>query len=52
MGSMNVLLLPEDIDPLCRELRDAKTKTQPDEVKRSREWLTADYRDRGNSTND
>jgi len=52
IGEMNVLLLPGDIDPLCRELRDAKTKTQPDEVEQSREWLTADYRDRANSTND
>lgn len=40
MGQMNVLLLPEDIEPLCRELLDAKAKTQPEEVEYSREWIT------------
>ena len=36
-----MLLLTEDIELLCRELRDAKT--QPDDVEQSREWITADY---------
>jgi hypothetical protein len=44
MGKMRVLLLPEDIEPLCRELLDAKAKTQPEEVEYSREWITKDYR--------
>lgn len=45
MGQMNVLLLPEDIEPLCWELLDAKAKTQPEEVEYSREWITEDFRD-------
>lgn len=52
IGQMNVLLLPEDVELLCQELRDAKMKTQPDEVEQSREWVTADYRDEGNSTDE
>lgn len=44
MGQMNILLLPEDIEPLCRELLDAREKTQPEEVEYSREWITEDYR--------
>jgi len=35
MGQMNILLLPKDIEPLCRELFDAKEKTQPEEVEYS-----------------
>jgi len=45
MGQMNVLLLPEDIEPLCEELLDAKAKTKPDEVEYSREWITEDFWD-------
>lgn len=44
MGQMSVLLLPDDIEPLCRELLDAREKTQPGEVEYSREWITEDYR--------
>lgn len=44
MGQMSVLLLSEDIEPLCRELLDAKAKTQPEEVEYSREWITEDFR--------
>lgn len=45
IGSMSVLLLPEDIEPLCQELLDASTKTRPDDVKYSREWITEEFRD-------
>lgn len=45
MGQMNVLLLPEDINPLCEELLEAKAKAQPGEVEYSREWITEDFRD-------
>jgi len=45
MGQMNVLLLPEDIEPLCRELLDARDKTRPEDVECAREWITEDYRD-------
>lgn len=44
IGTMSVLLLPEDIEPLCRELLDAKAKTQPEEVEYSREWIAEDFR--------
>jgi len=44
MGHMSVLLLPEDIEPLCRELFDAKAKTQPVHVDDAREWITEDFR--------
>jgi hypothetical protein len=44
LGQMSVLLLPEDIEPLCWELLDAKAKTQPEEVEYSREWITEDFR--------
>lgn len=45
IGAMSVLLLPEDIEPLCRELLDARKKTHPDDVEYSREWITEDYRE-------
>jgi hypothetical protein len=44
LGQMSVLLLPDDIEPLCRELLDAKAKTQPEEVAYAREWITEDFR--------
>jgi len=47
MGQMNVLLLPEDIEPLCRKLLDARDKTRPEDVEGAREWITEDYRDGG-----
>jgi len=45
IGGMSVLLLPEDTEPLCRELLDAKAKTRPEDVEHSREWITEDYRE-------
>jgi len=45
IGAMSVLLLPEDIEPLCRELLDAREKTRPNDVEYSREWITEDYRE-------
>ena len=45
IGAMSVLLLPEDIEPLCRELLDAREKTRPDDVEYSREWITEEFRD-------
>ena len=44
LGQISVLLLPEDIEPLCQELLDAKAKTQPEEVEYTRQWITEDYR--------
>jgi len=45
IGAMSVLLLPEDIEPLCRELLDARAKTREDDVEYSREWITEEFRD-------
>jgi|GEM_PF-885934 hypothetical protein len=46
-GVMSVLLLPEDIEPLCRELLDAKAQTKPEAVAHSREWIVEDFREGG-----
>jgi hypothetical protein len=42
-GQMNVLLLPEDVEPLCRELIAARSHTDPAEVEHTREWI-GEYR--------
>jgi hypothetical protein len=47
IATMSILLLPEDIEPLCQELLDAKAKTRPEEVEYSREWITEDFRNGG-----
>jgi hypothetical protein len=44
VGTMSVLLLPKDIEPLCRELLDARAKTREDDVEYSREWITEEFR--------
>ncbi|MCQ4334820.1 hypothetical protein KM295_15300 [Natronomonas sp. F2-12] len=45
IGTMHTLLLPEDIEPLCQELLDAREKTRPEEAEYSREWITEEFRD-------
>lgn len=45
IGAMNVLLLPEAIELLCRELLDAKSKTLPEDVEHTCEWITEDHRE-------
>jgi hypothetical protein len=44
LGGMNVLLLPEDVEPLCRQLIAARAETRAEDVADAREWITEDYR--------
>ena len=40
VGALQVLLLPEDIVPLCRRLRAARDQTQSANVEDARTWIT------------
>lgn len=45
IGTMHTLLLPEDIEPLCEELLEAREKTRPGDVEHTRDWITEEFRD-------
>jgi hypothetical protein len=44
LGAVGVTLLPEDIEPLCRELLDAKAKTRPEYVENRRDRIVEQFR--------
>lgn len=46
-GEMDVLLLPEAVDELCRALRDAQATTNPEDVADTREWISGDDQNGG-----